>query len=73
MKVLVKITASSTWTLTETPGADNDYTSRVSGDIAGGKTPLNAKLDNRDEWVTVALGEINDTGQVGVASYDGFF
>jgi len=70
---LGKVTASSTWTLTATPGADTEYTSRVSGDLDGGKTPLNAKLDNRDNWVNVALTEINGTGQVGVASYDGSF
>ena len=70
---LGKITASSTWTLTATPQADNDYLSAVSGDIDGDKSPLNAKLDNRDEWINAAMLEITDLGQVGIATYDGSF
>ena len=70
---LGKITASSTWTLTATPGADNTYLSRVSGDITDGKSPADAKLDHRDEWITESFSEILSTGQAGIATYDGSF
>lgn len=70
---LGKITAQSQWIVTETQQADNDYVSAVSGDMADGKSALDAKLDNRDEWINAAVPAISDIGQVGIATYDGSF